>query len=289
MHIFIKKKKKKRHRKFHLYMIGKEPILRLINELDKFELLNKEKEKTNEENKDFVMPIQIVYNLTGVGIAVIGKVLQGSVETQENVELYGAWKKPSTTTAKDQAKLKSKSSGLQSAQQKPLNGSVGSLKLFGKSIKCGLPRDYLGVALHSNNITTKNVRRGMTVILKRKTQKKGSDGDSDDNPVEHWKHTWSWTCQLTLLDEQLGGRRTPIQSGFMPTFYFLTTEVTGTVDLLDVSGSKDPNLMLSPGDTSTRVQVTLLESCVVWKGLTFVVRERGQTIGYGTILDAVEI
>ena len=85
------------------------------------------------------------------------------------------------------------------------------------------------------------------------------------------------TAQLYALRSEEGGRSKPFFSGYRPQFYFRTSDVPGTIHLLDDAE------MVMPGDTAT-VVVTLGRPVAVEEGLGFAAREGGRTVAAGTVL-----
>ena len=78
-----------------------------------------------------------------------------------------------------------------------------------------------------------------------------------------------------------GGRHTPFFSGYRPQFYFRTTDVTGSANLLgDVE-------MCMPGDT-VEMEVTLINPIAMEAELRFAIREGGRTVGAGVVTKILE-
>jgi elongation factor Tu len=88
-------------------------------------------------------------------------------------------------------------------------------------------------------------------------------------------HT-EFECNVYVLSEQEGGRKTPFFSGYRPQFYFRTTDVTGTITLPE--GTE----MIMPGDNAT-FTVQLITPIAMEAGLRFAVREGGRTVGAGVV------
>jgi elongation factor Tu len=84
-----------------------------------------------------------------------------------------------------------------------------------------------------------------------------------------------------LLSEEEKGRSTPISSGYRPQFYFRTTDVTGTLDLLEAAESA------MPGDVIF-AEVQLIQAIAMEKGLRFAIREGGRTVGAGVVSEIIE-
>jgi elongation factor Tu len=79
-----------------------------------------------------------------------------------------------------------------------------------------------------------------------------------------------------VLSKEEGGRHTPFFSGYRPQFYFRTTDVTGSANLL---GDAE---MCMPGD-NVRLDVKLITPIAMDEGLRFAIREGGRTVGAGVV------
>jgi len=83
-------------------------------------------------------------------------------------------------------------------------------------------------------------------------------------------------CEVYVLSKEEGGRHTPFFSGYRPQFYFRTTDVTGTADLM--GGAE----MCMPGD-NVKLEVTLGTKVAMEEQLRFAIREGGRTVGAGVV------
>ena len=83
------------------------------------------------------------------------------------------------------------------------------------------------------------------------------------------------------LSKEEGGRHSPFMDGYRPQFYFRTTDITGTVNL--VGDAK----MVMPGD-NTEINVELIHPIAMEKGLRFAIREGGRTVASGQVTEIVE-
>ena len=87
-----------------------------------------------------------------------------------------------------------------------------------------------------------------------------------------------FTAQVYVLTKQEGGRHNPFFSGYQPQFFFRTTNVTGTIKLLeDIE-------MCMPGDHA-KVEVELGTSVALEEQLRFAIREGGRTVGAGSVIN----
>jgi elongation factor Tu len=90
-------------------------------------------------------------------------------------------------------------------------------------------------------------------------------------------HT-KFSAQVYVLKADEGGRHSPIFGGYRPQFYFRTTDVTGTVRLVD--GVE----MAMPGDhVELTVELLADHPIAMDEGLRFAIREGGRTVGSGAV------
>jgi len=92
-------------------------------------------------------------------------------------------------------------------------------------------------------------------------------------------HT-KFEAEVYCLSKDEGGRHTPFFSGYRPQFYFRTTDVTGTADLVGAD-------MCMPGD-NVRVSVELHKPIALGDGVRFAIREGGKTVGSGVVTNIIE-
>ncbi|MCB0663973.1 MAG: elongation factor Tu, partial [Saprospiraceae bacterium] len=122
--------------------------------------------------------------------------------------------------------------------------------------------DNAGILLRG--IDKDDIRRGMVIC------KPGSV-----KPHKHFK------CEVYVLGKDEGGRHTPFFNGYRPQFYFRTTDVTGDVVL--PAGVE----MVMPGDNVT-LEVKLINTIAMEKGLRFAIREGGRTVGAGQVTEILD-
>jgi len=84
-------------------------------------------------------------------------------------------------------------------------------------------------------------------------------------------------AELFIIPTKEGGRHTPILAGYMPQFFFGTTDVTGS--LVDLHGTT----MIHPGDHA-EVSLELMKPVGMQPGMRFALREGSKTVGAGVIL-----
>ncbi len=142
-----------------------------------------------------------------------------------------------------------------------LKSTVTGVEMFRKILDRGEAGDNTGLLLRG--IDKDQIKRGM-VICKPGTVK---------------PHT-KFKAELYVLSKEEGGRHTPFFNGYRPQFYFRTTDVTGAIKLPEGVD------MVMPGDNIT-VEVELINSIAMEKGLRFAIREGGRTVGAGQVTDII--
>lgn len=76
-----------------------------------------------------------------------------------------------------------------------------------------------------------------------------------------------------------GGRHTPFVDGYMPQFFFRTTDVPGTTRLLDSD-------IAMPGD-GVKLRVQLGQPIALTDGARFAIREGSRTVGSGVVTNVL--
>ncbi len=92
-------------------------------------------------------------------------------------------------------------------------------------------------------------------------------------------HT-EFEAEVYCLSKDEGGRHTPFFSGYRPQFYFRTTDVTGTANLVEAE-------MCMPGD-NVRLQIELHKPIAMDDGVRFAIREGGRTVGSGVVTKVIK-
>ncbi|BEU15182.1 hypothetical protein wHmcTK_03650 [Wolbachia pipientis] len=90
-----------------------------------------------------------------------------------------------------------------------------------------------------------------------------------------------FNAEVYILKKEEGGRHTPFFGNYQPQFYLRTTDVTGSIKLLD---GKE---MVMPGD-NVSIEVELQVPIAMDKGLRFAIREGGRTVGSGVVSEILE-
>jgi len=152
--------------------------------------------------------------------------------------------------------------GMQKEGEKPLESTITGVEMFRKILERGEAGDNAGLLLRG--IDKEAIQRGMVICAPNSV-----------NPHKHFK------CEVYVLGKDEGGRHTPFFNGYRPQFYFRTTDVTGDVNLPD--GVE----MVMPGDNVT-LEVKLINSIAMEKGLRFAIREGGRTVGAGQVTEIIE-
>ena len=141
--------------------------------------------------------------------------------------------------------------------------TITGVEMFNKSMDFGQAGDNCGCLLRG--IEKDEISRGQVVC----------------KPGSIQPHT-KFEGEVYILSKEEGGRHTPFFSGYKPQFYFRTTDVTGSVDLL--GGAE----MCMPGD-NVGISVDLGEKPIAMEeGLRFAIREGGRTVGSGVISKIIE-
>ena len=152
--------------------------------------------------------------------------------------------------------------GMMKEGEKPLTSTITGVEMFRKILERGEAGDNAGLLLRG--IEKEQIRRGMVIC------KPGSV-----KPHKHFK------CSVYVLSKEEGGRHTPFFNGYRPQFYFRTTDVTGDVKL-------PANVeMVMPGD-NIELEVKLLNTIAMEKGLRFAIREGGRTVGAGQVTEILD-
>ncbi len=139
---------------------------------------------------------------------------------------------------------------------------VTGVEMFRKILDEGQAGDNIGVLLRG--IKREDVERGQVVAIPGSiTPHKKFDG------------------QIYVLTKEEGGRHTPFFTGYRPQIYVRTTDVTGVISLPE--GVE----MVMPGDNIS-MEVQLISTVAMEKGMRFAIREGGRTVGAGVVTNIIE-
>ena len=136
------------------------------------------------------------------------------------------------------------------------------VEMFNKTLDEGMAGDNVGCLLRG--IKRDEIQRGQILA----------------KPGSITPHT-KFEAEVYVLSKAEGGRHTPFFSGYRPQFYFRTTDVTGSLNLL--GGAE----MCMPGD-SVKLVVELISPIAMDENVRFAIREGGRTVGSGVVTKIVE-
>ena len=136
------------------------------------------------------------------------------------------------------------------------------VEMFNKTLEEGMAGDNVGILMRG--IKKEDVQRGQVLA-------------APESITPHAK----FEGNVYVLSKDEGGRHTPFFSGYRPQFYFRTTDVTGSTNLL--GGAE----MCMPGD-NVEVSVELGKPIAMDEGSRFAIREGGRTVGSGVVVKVVE-
>jgi len=139
--------------------------------------------------------------------------------------------------------------------------TVTGVEMFRKLLDEGKAGDNVGCLLRG--IKREEIERGQVLA----------------KPGSITPHT-KFEAEVYCLSKDEGGRHTPFFSGYRPQFYFRTTDVTGTANLVGAE-------MCMPGD-NVRVSIELHKPIALDDGVRFAIREGGKTVGSGVVTKILE-
>jgi elongation factor Tu len=139
---------------------------------------------------------------------------------------------------------------------------VTGVEMFRKILDEGQAGDNVGCLLRG--VGREEVERGQVLC----------------KPGSITPHT-KFKAQVYCLKKEEGGRHTPFFNGYLPQFYFRTTDVTGNIKL------PEGQEMVMPGD-NTNMEIELIQPIAMDQGLRFAIREGGRTVGAGVVTEIVK-
>jgi elongation factor Tu len=143
----------------------------------------------------------------------------------------------------------------------PKKTTVTGVEMFRKLLDSGRAGDNVGCLLRG--VKRDEIERGQVLA----------------KPGSITPHT-KFEAEVYCLSKDEGGRHTPFFSGYRPQFYFRTTDVTGTANLVDAE-------MCMPGD-NVRISVEMHKPIAMDDGVRFAIREGGRTVGSGVVTKILE-
>jgi elongation factor Tu len=138
----------------------------------------------------------------------------------------------------------------------PVKTTCTGVEMFRKEMTEGRSGDNVGCLLRG--VKREDIQRGQVLA----------------KPGSITPHT-KFEAEVYCLSKDEGGRHTPFFSGYRPQFYFRTTDVTGTANLVDAE-------MCMPGD-NVKIEVELHKPIAMDDGVRFAIREGGKTVGSGVV------
>ena len=136
------------------------------------------------------------------------------------------------------------------------------VEMFNKTLPEGIAGDNVGCLLRG--VKRDDIERGQVLA----------------KPGSITPHT-KFEGEVYVLSKEEGGRHTPFFSGYRPQFYFRTTDVTGSLNLL--GGAE----MCMPGD-NVKLAVELISPIAMDANVRFAIREGGRTVGSGVVTKILE-
>ncbi len=141
--------------------------------------------------------------------------------------------------------------------EQPRKTTCTGVEMFNKVLQEGVAGDNVGCLLRG--VKRDDIERGQVLA----------------KPGSITPHT-QFEAEVYVLSKDEGGRHTPFFSGYRPQFYFRTTDVTGTANLL---GDAE---MCMPGD-NVKLQIELIAPIAMDENVRFAIREGGRTVGSGVV------
>jgi len=184
----------------------------------------------------FMMPVEGVHTIEGLGTVVTGRVERGVMPKGGFVEIVG----------------------LIGADNKSKPVFVKGVQAFHKDIPEARAGQNVGMLLRG--IKRDEVVRGQVIAAP------GSITSHVDGEAE-----------IFVLTREEGGRHKPFGTGYMPQFFFGTTDVTGVLDVGEAA-------LIHPGDRA-KISFRLLKQVGFEPGMRFAMREGGKTIGAGIVTE----
>jgi elongation factor Tu len=136
------------------------------------------------------------------------------------------------------------------------------VEMFNKTLDQGQAGDNVGCLLRG--VKRDEIERGQVLA----------------KPGSITPHT-QFEAEVYVLSKEEGGRHTPFFSGYRPQFYFRTTDVTGSANLL---GDAE---MCMPGD-NVKLSVELIAPIAMDENVRFAIREGGRTVGSGVVTKIIK-
>lgn len=136
------------------------------------------------------------------------------------------------------------------------------VEMFHKIMNDAIAGENVGVLI--KGVKRKQVERGMVLC--------------DINALAP-KHKFK--AQVYILTRKEGGRKKPFSSGFQPQFFFRTSNITGTIKVLN------EDEVILPG-AHEEIEVKLMSKVALNMQLKFTIREGTNTVGKGKIIEIIK-
>ena len=146
--------------------------------------------------------------------------------------------------------------------EQPRKTTCTGVEMFNKTLDSGQAGDNVGCLLRG--VKRDEIQRGQVLA----------------KPGSITPHT-EFEGEVYVLSKDEGGRHTPFFSGYRPQFYFRTTDVTGTANLL---GDAE---MCMPGD-NVKLGIELGSPIAMEEKVRFAIREGGRTVGSGVVTKVIK-
>jgi elongation factor Tu len=143
---------------------------------------------------------------------------------------------------------------------------VTGVEMFNKTLNEGRAGDNVGLLLRG--VEKKDLERGQVIAA----------------PGSITPHT-HFMSEVYVLTKEEGGRHSPFFAGYKPQFYFRTTDVTGSVKLIQSREGKAAEMCM-PGD-NIAMEVEIISPIAMEDGLRFAIREGGRTVGAGVVTKVI--
>ena len=143
---------------------------------------------------------------------------------------------------------------------------VTGVEMFNKTLDEGQAGDNVGLLLRG--VEKKDLERGQVIA----------------KPGSITPHT-HFMSEVYVLTKEEGGRHSPFFAGYKPQFYFRTTDVTGSVKLIQSREGKAAEMCM-PGD-NIAMEVEIISPIAMEEGLRFAIREGGRTVGAGVVTKVI--
>jgi elongation factor Tu len=160
-------------------------------------------------------------------------------------------------------------------------GTVGTGRVERGKVKVGDEVEIVGLTPEVRKTLDYGQAGDNVGILLRGIEKDElSRGEVLAQPGSITPHT-TFEGNVYILTADEGGRHKPFFTGYRPQFYFRTTDVTGTIELM-------PGVdMVVPGD-NVALKVKLITPIAMEEQLRFAIREGGNTVGAGVVTKIIE-